>query len=234
MESVTEEGLKSVYKDFNCAGEKLVQRLQMFKKHGVHVLGSFIFGLSTDREDTFHATVELAKRADVTFAQFVMMTPFPGTVDFQHWETSLGDKVEKIEGIPITRYWLIPGQRRPKLYSPHPTMTSEEIRMRTQGVWDDFYSLPEIWRRSRCVKALKSRLAFLFISKLYRQMYANTGIATDSARRTKANNWARWLAKACRSLFRAKPMPDLPMPVAIGQSAALVQCLPAPPSQTQI
>ena len=28
------------------------------------------------------ATVALAHKADVTFAQFVMMTPFPGTVDF--------------------------------------------------------------------------------------------------------------------------------------------------------
>jgi radical SAM superfamily enzyme YgiQ (UPF0313 family) len=231
VESVTEEGLKSVFKDFNCAGDKLAERLRKFKEHGVHVLGSFIFGLSTDREDTFRATVELAKMADVTFAQFVMMTPFPGTVDFLQWEASLGDNAPKIEGIPITRYWLIPGHRRPKLYTPHPTMTTEEIRKGTQGVWDNFYSFPEIWKRASCVKALKSRLAFVFISKLYRQMYANTGIATDSARRTKANNWARWLAKACRSLFRAKPMPELTMPVAVGRRASLVQCLPAPPSQ---
>ena len=48
----------------------------------VHVLGSFIFGLPTDRQDTFAATAALAKVADLTFAQFVMMPPFPGTVDF--------------------------------------------------------------------------------------------------------------------------------------------------------
>ena len=49
VESVTPEGLKDVYKDFNCAGENLVERLQTFRKHGVHVLGSFIFGLPSDR-----------------------------------------------------------------------------------------------------------------------------------------------------------------------------------------
>jgi hypothetical protein len=91
-------------------------------------------------------------------------------------------------------------------------MSPEEIRVRTQGVWDSFYSLPEIWKRSNCVKSLKARLAFLFISKLYRQMYANTGIATDSARRKSANRWARWLAKPCRRLFQGKPMPELAMP----------------------
>src|SRR3954454_20211869 len=98
------------------------------------------------------------------------------------------------------------------MFMPHPTMTSEDMRARTQGVWDRFYSLPYIWKRSRCTPTLRARLAFIFISKLYRQMYASTGIATDSARRTKATNWARLLAKPCRKLFTAQPMPGLQMP----------------------
>src|SRR5436190_18819417 len=56
VEAVTPEGLKSIFKDFNLAGDALVERLQIFKRHGVHVLGSFIFGLPTDRADTFEAT----------------------------------------------------------------------------------------------------------------------------------------------------------------------------------
>jgi hypothetical protein len=43
-------------------------------------------------------------------------------------------------------------------------------------------------------------------------MYANTGISTDSARRQTANKWARMLAKPCRKLFSAKPMPELMVP----------------------
>lgn len=209
VEAVTPEGLKSIYKDFNLTGDALAERLRTFKEYGVHVLGSFIFGLSTDRPGTFEATAALAKEAELTFAQFVMMTPFPGTVDFQRWEKDLGDDAERVNGIPITRYWLIPEHLRPKMFTPHPTMSADEIRIRTQGAWDSFYSTSEIWRRSHCVKSLKGRLAFVFISKLYRQMYANTGIATDSARRRSANRWARWLAKPCRRLFQAKPMPDL-------------------------
>lgn len=212
VEAVTPEGLKSVYKDFNLSGENLVQRLRLFKSHGVHVLGSFIFGLSTDRQDTFEATANLARKADLTFAQFVMMTPFPGTVDFDRWEKSAQGNPELIEGIPITRYWLIPGHRRPKVYMPHPSMSGDEIRMRTQNVWDSYYRLPEIWRRAKCVKSLKARLAFVFISKLYRQMYANTGIATDSARRKSANRWARWTGLICLRLFRGRPMPHLQVP----------------------
>ena len=105
VEAVTEEGLKAVFKDFNLSGESLVQRLRQFQEHGVHVLGSFIFGLPTDRHDTFKATEELAARSGLTFAQFVMLTPFCGTVDFERWEKGLG-----------------PNPPRSRRYSYHPLL----------------------------------------------------------------------------------------------------------------
>ncbi len=212
VESVTPEGLKNVYKDFNSAGETLVERLQTFRRHGVHVLGSFIFGLPSDRLETFTATAEIAQRAEVTFAQFVMLTPFPGTVDFQRWEKTIGEHPPEIAGVPITRRWLIPPALRPKLYWSHPVMSADEVRAHTQEVWDKFYSLASIWQRARFLKSRRSQLAFLLISKIYRQMYADTGIATDSARVAWSARWARWLAKPCRRLFSARPMPDLQIP----------------------
>jgi len=151
VEAVTEEGLKAVFKDFNCSGDTLIARLKTFRKHDVHVLGSFIFGLPTDREDTFTATAELAKKSDLTFAQFVVMTPFPGTVDFQKWEREWGDKAEMVHGVPVTRYWQLPADIRPKRYSPHPTMTTEEIRGYTQKVWDSFYEIKAI-----CIELIAS------------------------------------------------------------------------------
>jgi radical SAM superfamily enzyme YgiQ (UPF0313 family) len=211
VEAVTPEGLKAIYKDFNLAGEELAVRLRTFREHGVHVLGSFIFGLPTDRPETFDATAALAERAGITFAQFVMLTPFPGTLDFDKWEKSQGDQPPAVDGIPLTRHWLIPAAKRPKYYMPHPTMTNDEVRARTQEVWDRFYSLPTVWERSRCTGSLKARLAFVLISKLYRQMYANTGIATDSARHSRAERWARLLAKPTRRLFAGRPMPELEM-----------------------
>ena len=59
---------------------------------------------------------------------------------------------------------------------------------------------------------MKGRLAFVLISKLYRQMYANTGIATDSARVARSARWARWMGHVARRLFIAPPMPELAMP----------------------
>jgi tRNA A37 methylthiotransferase MiaB len=222
IESVTPEGLKAVYKDFNDAGEALVARLQAFRAQGVHVLGSFIFGLPTDTAGTFEATADLAQRSGVSFAQFVMLTPFPGTVDFASWEQQQQQEsaASSIDGVPLTRYWLIPPTRRPKIYMPHPTMSADSIRRGTQHVWDRFYTFRAIWQRSTCVRSLRGRLAFLLISKLYRQMYANTGIATDSARVARSARYARWLAKAARRLFVTTPMPDLADPSASQPAAS--------------
>ena len=209
VEAVTPEGLKDIYKDFNDSGEALVERLQNFRSHGVHVLGSFIFGLPSDRATTFDATLAVAEQSGVTFAQFVMLTPFPGTIDFEKWENSMGLLPEKVAGIPITRHWLIPQAKRPKIYMSHPVMSADEIRRRTQDVWDRFYSFRRVWARSNVVKSLKSRLAFVLMSKIYRQMYANTGIATDSARVNRSVRWVRWMAGPCRRLFAGRTMPDL-------------------------
>jgi radical SAM superfamily enzyme YgiQ (UPF0313 family) len=208
VEAVTPEGLKDIYKNFNDTGEALVLRLRKFREHGVYVLGSFIFGLPSDRPATFDATADVAERAGLAFAQFVMLTPYPGTVDFEAWEKKVGLTADRVAGIPVTRHWLIPQAQRPKVYAPHPVMTPDEIRRRTQAVWDRFYSLPRIWARSRCTETLRARLAFVLISKLYRQMYANTGIATDSARVSRANRWARLIARPCRRLFVAQRVPE--------------------------
>ena len=212
VESVTHEGLKDVYKGFNLAGDELVARLRAFRRHGVHVLGSFIFGLNSDTKNTFDATVALAEKADLTFAQFVLLTPFPGTVDFDKWAAEENRRGTTVDGVPITQHWLIPEGRRPRLYAAHPTMTLEEIRVGTQRAWDRFYSWRQVWIRSRVVESIRARVAFVLISKLYRQMYANTGIATDSARVQRSTRWARWIGYACRRLFLGKPMPDLTMP----------------------
>ena len=212
VESVTREGLKDVYKGFNLAGDELVARLRAFRKHGIHVLGSFIFGLQSDTPSTFDATVALAEQADLSFAQFVLLTPFPGTVDFEKWSAEEQRRGTTIDGVPITQHWLIPAEHRPNVFSPHPSMSMEEIRVGTQRAWDRFYSWRQVWARSRVVESVRARVAFVLISKLYRQMYANTGIATDSARVERSARWARWIGHACRRLFLAPPMPDLQVP----------------------
>ncbi len=150
-------------------------------------------------------------KAGVTFAQFVMMTPFPGTVDFARWEKEQAANPTLVEGTPITRYWLIPTAIRPKMFTPHPSMSSDEISDRTQKVWDRFYS--SATSGALCLHAHPARPRRLrLLSKLYRQMYAGTGISTDSARRKKAKTSARWLARQTGRSSRQSPCRNCPTP----------------------
>ena len=212
IEAVTPEGLKDVYKDFNLAGEELVERLQMFRKHGIYILGSFIFGLPSDSPSTFDATAELAERADITFAQFVTLTPFPGTLDFEQWEREQGDDMLTVDGIPVSRHWLIPQEKRPKLLTPHPVMSGEQIRQGTQKVWSNFYSVKASWRRSNILKAFKNRIAFVVASKVMLQAFGNTGLSTDSARASRATKMGGIGFSLLQKMFAAPPMPELQVP----------------------
>ena len=210
IETITADGLKRIYKTFNSAGDDLVARLQTFAHHRIHILGSFIFGLPTDRPDTFEATSTLAHRADLAGAQFVILTPFPGTVDFQQWEKHVKGQV--VDGVPMNRYWLAPSRRRLGVNIPNPVMSRDQISAGTSGAWDHFYSWSLLWERSRRARTIRERLAFVLVSKLYRQMYARTGAAADSARLNRAAFWVRMMSGPCRWLFKANPMPALVAP----------------------
>src|SRR5207245_8479606 len=102
------QGPKDIYKEFNGAGEELANQLRRFRQQGVYVLGSFIFGLPSDRPETFDATTAAAAQAEIAFAQFVTLTPYPGTVDFIRWEKQMEAAPVEVAVIPITRRCLIP------------------------------------------------------------------------------------------------------------------------------
>ena len=73
-----QQKLDEAQKNFNQSGQQLVGQLQEFRHHDVQVLGSFIFGLPSDRPQTFDACVSVAEQSGVSFAQFVMLQPLPG------------------------------------------------------------------------------------------------------------------------------------------------------------
>ena len=209
VEAVTPDGLKDIYKDFNLAGDALADRLRTFKEHGVHVLGSFIFGLPSDRPATFDATAALAEAAQITFAQFVMLTPFPGTIDFEKWEKSHGENPPSVRRHAADAALADPDGEAAEVLHAAPDDEPRRSAVADAGGVGSVLQSSTIWERSKCISSIKGRLGFLLISKLYRQMYANTGIATDSARQSRARRMARLLVIPCRKLFAGKPMPDL-------------------------
>ena len=119
----------------------------------------------------------------MTFAQFVMLTPFPGTSTSRRGKRSLGAEPPRDRrrpghapladsaGTAAEGLHAASGDERPR---------RSAAGRRASGTTST--ACRSIWERSRGRSSRSRRgLAFVLISKLYRQMYANTGIATDSA-----------------------------------------------------
>jgi len=92
--------------------EKSTRAVNITKRVKLNTLGSFILGIPGDTRETIEKTIRFARKLGTTFAQFTILTPYPGTKFFEEadkkgliltkdWSkyTTL-DPVLKIPGIP--------------------------------------------------------------------------------------------------------------------------------------
>ena len=143
VEAVTAEGLKAVFKDFNQSGEDSLQQLQTFRSarrscpwllHFWPSHGPAGYVRGDGRDGSKSGCYVCSVRHDDTVSGHCRFSAM-GEVRGSQTESMIG-------GTPITRYWLIPPKDRPKMFTPHPTMSPDEIRERTQGVWDRVLQFP--------------------------------------------------------------------------------------------
>ncbi len=135
IESLSPANLDAVGKRHNQVAE-YEEAIRRIHAHGIAVVGSFIFGFDHDTEDVFETTVRFAQRNRLEAAEFLILTPYPGTPLMASMEQ---------QGRLLTRDW---SQYRedtavfaPKLMSKR---TLEEGRA---WAWREFYSLGSIWQR---------------------------------------------------------------------------------------
>ena len=210
VESVTPEGLKDVYKDFNLSGDDARERLQ-------HVRGArrprarlvHLRPAERPRRDVRRdGGAGRAGRRDVRAVRDADAVPGHGRLRAVGTRRGAAGRVE-VDGVPITRHWLIPQERRPKVYIAAPDDVAGRdppAHAGASGIGST--RCRRIWARADVVQSLRARLAFVLISKLYRQMYANTGIATDTARTARSAKVARWIARPCRRCSRRRRCPN--------------------------
>lgn len=77
FESVNPASLQSMQKKQTLTDIRLAA--QVFRKHGIHVHGMFVYGFDDDDWQTVRHTVKFAKRSKLTSSQFLILTPLPGT-----------------------------------------------------------------------------------------------------------------------------------------------------------
>jgi radical SAM superfamily enzyme YgiQ (UPF0313 family) len=134
FESVNAETLRAIKKKTSV--DDLRRAADIFRKNGIHVHGMFILGLDNDSMQTVKETVRFARRHRIGTAQFLILTPLPGSAQFEQLQR---------DGRIAFKDW--------SLYDAHhvvykPANFSLAGLQRAQiSAHRAFYSLRESWRR---------------------------------------------------------------------------------------
>src|SRR6266850_972525 len=131
FESINPRTLKLFQKKQDLA--KIERSIERFHEHKIRIHGMFVVGSDEDDVETVDATAEFALKHDIDSVQFMILTPIPGSPD---WDT-LYDKGDKYV---INRNWsLYDGHHavhQPRRMSPY------ELQMAAINAMSKFYS----WR----------------------------------------------------------------------------------------
>jgi radical SAM superfamily enzyme YgiQ (UPF0313 family) len=116
MESLDPANLRDMGKSWNLSGGSYADSLARFRKHGLAVYGTFVFGYDNDDPDVIRRSVAFAREQKLFLAAFNHLVPFPGTPLYRRLEA---------EGRLLSpKWWLDPQGRigdvtfRPKKMSP--------------------------------------------------------------------------------------------------------------------
>jgi radical SAM superfamily enzyme YgiQ (UPF0313 family) len=110
---------------------KIERSIEQFHKHKIRIHGMFVVGSDEDDVETLHATTDFAKSRDLESVQFLIMTPCPGSPD---WDNVF----ERGDKYIISKDW--------SLYDGHHTvhqpkrMTPYELQITAYHAMKNFYS----------------------------------------------------------------------------------------------
>ncbi|MAT71767.1 MAG: B12-binding domain-containing radical SAM protein [Planctomycetaceae bacterium] len=79
MESINEANLAAMGKGWNTARMSYADSLRQFRKHGLAVYGTFVFGYDEDDWSVIRHSVQFAREHKLFLAAFNHLVPFPGT-----------------------------------------------------------------------------------------------------------------------------------------------------------
>ena len=136
LETLSPQALAEIGKRQNRV-EQYESALRTFRKYGILVLGTFMFGLDSDDGTVFANTLNFAVRNKLVLAQFSMLSPYPGTRVHQRL---LG------EGRVEPRFWLDPSWESRAVYEPK-NMSGETLCEGAYEAGRGFYSYRSILKR---------------------------------------------------------------------------------------
>lgn len=207
IESITAEGLKATNKTFNHTGDKLAEKLDLVRAQGFsYIMGAFIFGIETDTISSLDDTIRFARNSGITMAQFVPMTPLPGTVDFhkmRRGQMALKPLKDNDE------FWL--DINHPRILYHHPILSERQLLDKLDEAWSNFYSFSATVQRSRRLgftRDWRKFLAYMVVCRGLFTRYKRYGLSADSAVRGTKRKIATLLGRAALRLLKRPPISE--------------------------
>jgi radical SAM superfamily enzyme YgiQ (UPF0313 family) len=128
IESRTKDVLKAAHRP-DCGEAHLVRVVRHAERIGVRVMAGYVLGNTADTPETIRHTVGYARWLNTSYAQFSVLTPYPGTPFFRD-----------VEGKLLTRRWT-----EFDTYTPvfrHGTLTPQQIHEFKCQAFREYYFRP--------------------------------------------------------------------------------------------
>jgi radical SAM superfamily enzyme YgiQ (UPF0313 family) len=138
FESVVGESLESTAKP-HVSLRKYRENVKKIQKHGVIVLGSFIFGFDGDDDDVFDRTIRFAQECKIDHVSFHILTPYPGTA----LRKQLESEGRLIDSMGWDKHDTAHAVFTPKLMGQDPRRLEQGFRW----AYREFYSARSILKR---------------------------------------------------------------------------------------
>lgn len=141
MESLDPQNLRDMGKEWNLAGGSFADSLAQFRKHGLAVYGTFVFGYDNDTPESIAASVEFAREHQLFLAAFNHLIPFPGTPLYR--------RLQQEDRLLKPKWWLDPESRVGDVAFRPRHMEPRQLEEQCLEARRRFYSWGSIWQRLR-------------------------------------------------------------------------------------
>ena len=164
FESLSEENIARMGKKASNRVEEYEEKIDIFHRHKIGLIGCFVFGFDGDDKGVFARTVDFIERNNVDCPQLTVLTPYPGT--------SLRDELQA-QGRILHSQWEKYDVGN-VVFEPK-QMTAEELQEGYNWACERVYSLPAIIKRGiRSLRYLKNpyrSYVFARNSSIYRKLF---------------------------------------------------------------
>lgn len=164
IESLSDENIADIGKKASNRVAEYEDKIRIFHKHKIGLIGCFVFGFDGDDKSVFRKTIDFIRRNNIDCPQLTVLTPYPGT--------SLRSELEA-EGRIIHSRWEKYDVGN-VVYLPK-NMTPEELQRRYNEMCGKVYSRLSIIRRGiRSITYMKNPYrSFVFMknSFIYRKLF---------------------------------------------------------------